>query len=229
MGEREIVGKDPAEIRRDIDDTRASIGDKLEALESQVKETAHDTVESVKSSALATYADVKKNFSLHHQVQERPWTMFGGAIGVGFVVGSLLSHKLFDHEPDLNPQAVWSPQLVKTSKAHANGHGTNGSGTNGHHKKDSGVSAAGLLSGSALMSGLTGILTATFAPELQKARQVAIGTVLGIVREIARDTVPASVADKTVQAIDQITRHLGGEPAKQSQRARLPSPEFATP
>ena len=224
MGEREIVGKDPAEIRRDIDDTRASIGDKLEALESQVKETAHDTVESVKSSALATYEDVKKNFSLHHQVQERPWTMFGGAIGVGFVVGNLLSHQLFDHEPDVKPQGAWSPQLVKTTNGHTNGHG------NGHPKREvNGVSAAGLLSGGALMSGLTGLLSATFAPELQKARGVAIGTVLGIVREIARDTVPASIADKTVGVIDQITRQLGGEPAKQSQRVKVPSPQFATP
>jgi len=223
VGEREIVGKDPADIRRDIEDTRASIGDKLEALENQVKETAHDA----KASALATFEDVKKNFTLHHQVQERPWTMFGGAIGVGFVVGSLLSHKLLDHEPDLHPQAVWSAKLVKDphsppTNGHTNGH-------NGHHSKSgiSGIGAAGLLSSSALMSGLTGILSSTFAPELQKARKVAIGTVLGIVREIARDTVPASMADKTTQVLDEITRQLGGEPARP--RVKAPTPQFVSP
>lgn len=220
MGEREIVGKDPADIRRDIEDTRASIGEKLEALESQVK----DTADSVKSSALATIDDVKQNFSFHHHMQERPWTMFCGAIGVGFVVGSLLSHKLSDHEPDLNPQAVWSPQLVKAGNGHTNGHGANGHG-NGHKSASSIASQTALLSG--LTTGLTGILGQTFAPELRKARQLAIGTVLGIVREIARDTVPTSMADKTVQVIDEITKHLGGEPARQ--RVKPPTAQFATP
>ena len=219
MGEREILGRDPADIRRDIADTRASIGDKLEALENQVKETATDTFETVKETALETYEDVKKNFSLHHQVQERPWTMFGGAIGIGFIVGNLLSHKLFDHdEHDLRPrEAAWSPALA--TRSHGNGQSNGHSNGNGHQK--SGISPAGLLTQSALVSGLTGVLGQTFAPELRKARGVAIGTVLGIVREIAREAVPASIADKTVKVIDDVTRSLGGEPAGQKRQVAV--------
>lgn len=216
MGEREILGKDPADIRRDIADTRNAIGEKLVALESQVKETATDTFETVKETALETYEDVKKNFSLQHQVRERPWAMFGGAIGVGFIVGNLLSHKLFDHdEHDLAPrEASWAPALASRSNGH-NGH-TNG---NGHPK--AAISPGGLLTHSAIVSGLTGLLGQTFAPELRKARGVAIGTVLGIVREIARDAVPTSIADKTVKVIDDVTRSLGGEPAGQKRQVAV--------
>jgi hypothetical protein len=54
-------------IRQNIDDTRASLDEKLDTLETKARET----------------------FDLKHQVSERPWMMLGAAVAAGYVLGSL--------------------------------------------------------------------------------------------------------------------------------------------
>lgn len=54
-------------LRQDIESTRASLDDKLDALESKARET----------------------FDLKHQVAERPWMALGAAVAAGYVLGSL--------------------------------------------------------------------------------------------------------------------------------------------
>jgi hypothetical protein len=54
-------------IRQNIEDTRASLDEKLDTLETKARET----------------------FDLKHQVSERPWMMLGAAVAAGYVLGSL--------------------------------------------------------------------------------------------------------------------------------------------
>jgi hypothetical protein len=54
-------------IRQDIESTRASLDDKLDALETKARQT----------------------FDLKHQVSERPWMALGAAVAAGYVLGSM--------------------------------------------------------------------------------------------------------------------------------------------
>lgn len=72
-------------IRQDIESTRASLDDKLDALETKARQT----------------------FDLNHQVAERPWMALGAAVAAGYVLGSL------GGESDL-PQR-WHGQPVTTT------------------------------------------------------------------------------------------------------------------
>lgn len=51
-----------------------------------VDRAAHDTVESLSEAILS----VKQSVDVKHHVEERPWTMIGGAVVLGYLGGSLL-------------------------------------------------------------------------------------------------------------------------------------------
>lgn len=65
-------------IRDDIEATRASMTDKMERIEGQVRDKVDSTV-----------SQAKQAFDLGHQVNERPWVSLGAALTLGFVVGSM--------------------------------------------------------------------------------------------------------------------------------------------
>lgn len=65
-------------IRKDIEATRASMTDKMEQIEGQVREKVDSTV-----------SQARQALDLRHQVNERPWVAIGAALAFGFVVGSL--------------------------------------------------------------------------------------------------------------------------------------------
>jgi hypothetical protein len=81
----------PEVTREDLDETRASLSEKLETLEQQVVHSVHgatnavnETVASVKDAVHDTVATVKETFDLPLQVRRRPWVMVGGSIALGY-------------------------------------------------------------------------------------------------------------------------------------------------
>lgn len=76
-------------IRQDIDATRDSMTDKIELIESRVKEQVDDTVQSVKGV-----------FDIREHVDQRPWLSLGTSLVVGAVIGSL-------DRPDARPYDRW--------------------------------------------------------------------------------------------------------------------------
>mgnify|MGYP001016395411 CR=1 FL=1 len=66
--------KSPEEIRDNIQETRESLNDKIEHLESNV----HDAVEAA-----------KEKLSPSHYINSYPWACLAASIGVGFVVGQM--------------------------------------------------------------------------------------------------------------------------------------------
>lgn len=76
VAEREEHTLSTTEIRQDIEHTRASLGEKLGALQEKVN---------------AVQAQAKKTLDLPYQVEQHPWAALGTSVAVGFVVGSLTS------------------------------------------------------------------------------------------------------------------------------------------
>lgn len=80
-------------IQSQMDETTSSLARKLTALEDRVLGGVEGTAEAVTSTVETvkdTVKHVKEALDVRKHVQERPWTMMGGAFGVGLLGGLLL-------------------------------------------------------------------------------------------------------------------------------------------
>lgn len=83
---------------RNILETRNAISQKIEMLEHRIQETVQgtkttvaDMVDRVKDAADEFVDRTKQTFDPTYQVQRHPWAMVGGAILVGYILGTLES------------------------------------------------------------------------------------------------------------------------------------------
>jgi ElaB/YqjD/DUF883 family membrane-anchored ribosome-binding protein len=198
-------------IRNQMEETRASLAGKLEALEDQLKgtvegatHTVSDTVESVKE----TVETVKETFNLSRHVQRRPWLMVGGAVAVGYLGGCLVLPKrrkaAGSKRAALPPASVGSPTPV------TNGH----NGHNGHRRNGAKQQVA------------RGEPSRTTPPlrlkppreegplqeALKKLSGLAVGGLMGVVRRMVNQVMPEAYASDATRLVDQVTTKLGGQP-----------------
>src|SRR5437763_272437 len=102
--ESDLMKKEPDEIREGIEDTRSALTAKLETLEQGVKETVceakaavTDTIENVKETVKGTVETVKDSLDIRGYVQEYPWPMVAGSVGLGFALGCVFSRSTNGH------------------------------------------------------------------------------------------------------------------------------------
>lgn len=102
------MGEDPNEIRQEIEDTRARMGDTVEALghktdvTGRAKGAVSDRVESVKSKVAGSTPDSGQVKQGARQAaglaQENPLGLAVGAVAVGFVAGMLVPSTKMEDE-----------------------------------------------------------------------------------------------------------------------------------
>ncbi len=188
-------------IQQQMEETRASLSNKLEALESQVAETVqtatdvvHDTTEAVADTVECvketvgeitdkvgdTMRSVAHTFDLSRQVEERPWLVFGGAIGLGCLVGWYL------------PSRTRQRKVSNTTRSFAGS------------TRSAAACEAAAAPAEAKQPGWV-------SKELSRLRGLAIGTVMGAVRDLARESLPEPIRARVAEEVDNLTPHLGGE------------------
>jgi hypothetical protein len=190
-------------ILRQMQDTRSSLADKLENLEQQVvdtvhtatsavadtvtsvKDAVHDTVATVKDSVQSTVTSVKDSFDIPAQVDRHPWAMMAGSVALGYVGGRFLSPS------GSKPATERRPSI----SAAANG---------------SGMAAEKPATASATENRFTGVAE-LFAPEIATLKGLAIGSLLGLVRDIVAESAPPRLRHQLVEVINKVTEKLGGE------------------
>jgi len=215
MGNEEVTDLDPeeAKLRQEMEDTRMSMTEKLERLETKVANTVEGaanavtetvesvkgavegTVETVKDSVQGTVAAVKETFDVPLQVNRHPWLMMGGSVALGFAVGHLIGG------PAPSTQASPSGPARKPQKGHGNG-------WSGSKQTETARPAAAKPEGPSLLAKLT----QQFGPEMDKLKGLAIGAMLGLVRDMVNKATPPQVGSQIAQVIDDITSKLGGKP-----------------
>ena len=203
---------EPEVIRQQMEETRAALADKLETLEQKVVGTVHgattavtetvasvkgaveETVANVKETVQETVSTVKETFNVYRHVDEHPWLMFGGSVAVGFVAGRLLPSG-----------AGAAPQPGAATPVHFAGAASaprpNG-GMRPHEPAPERESRQGWL----------GAVGDSFAPELAKLKGLAVGTLLGVVRDLITQSVPEQMGPQVTEVMDGITTKLGGQP-----------------
>jgi ElaB/YqjD/DUF883 family membrane-anchored ribosome-binding protein len=186
---------DVTDLHQEIDQTRADLTEKLETLESQVRETVAsatenvgETIENVTSTVQETVDTVKRTFDLRYQVQERPWTMVGSAVVAGLVVGAVVGQQSRARtwgQASHGPAGFLAPQPSRPEPS---------------------------LPAREQPSFLDG-LAQRFEPEVEKVKGLAIGFVAELIRDWVKQAVPA-FRQQIEEVMNSATTKLGGEPVR---------------
>jgi len=233
------VENEPKLIRDQMQETRTSLTEKIEALESQVSSTVQsataavtETVESVKSSVSNTVDSVKEGvestvstvkesvkdaFDLPGHVDRHPWLAMAGSVAVGFAAGKVLNGLVGGRgEGRETPRAysAFSEALPpKQREAVSNGHGR------GSQEKEP-SSEGGLLSG----------LANAFGAELGTLKGLGLSAVAGIVRDLVTQSVPGEIGGRLREWMDDMTKKMGAKPLSEpliSTEESAPESDFA--
>jgi ElaB/YqjD/DUF883 family membrane-anchored ribosome-binding protein len=207
----------PEVIRQQMDETRTHLSEKLEALEQRVvntvheastsvnetigsvKEAVHETVQTVKDSVNDTVDTVRDTFDVRRQVEARPWTMMAGATALGFLGGYLLM------------RSRSSTQHYPTTVYHPLSSG-NGAGAYTAPPPPPFTGMAPAVAAPTESSGLLESISKTFEPELKELKGLAVGAILGVVRDVVSDSIPPNMEGRVGEIIDGVTERLGGKP-----------------
>jgi ElaB/YqjD/DUF883 family membrane-anchored ribosome-binding protein len=188
----------PDVIRQQIEETRSSLTEKLETLEAEVKgtvqsaretvesakeaventlstakETVQDTITSVKETVSNATETVKRTFDIPYQVDRHPWAMLGLSAVAGVVCGALLGGRLstgrriarrlsdLSGEPALRPEAT-----------------PNGAWSRPTHEEPG-------------RPGFLDKLAGQLGDEVEKAKDLAVKTLVGVVDNAIQRSIPA--------------------------------------
>jgi len=206
--ETSLATQDPEVVREQIDGTRSAITEKLEALEDQVRETmmtakesvtetiesvkstvegtvesvktsVQDTVDSMKTTVQDTVETVKRSLDIERHVNEHPWAMLGGSVLAGCVVGAFIEDAIGPLTPGPSPRPAWDAQALRSPSPEA----------------QSAPAQPRLL--------------AVFDDEIKQIKGMAIGYLLGLVRDYAKEKLP-QLKPQIDELMESATTKLGG-------------------
>lgn len=211
-------------IRQQMDETRLALSEKVELLEKQVVDTVHDatsavsetvgsvrdvvndTVQTVKDSVQETMDSVKNSLDVSRQVKQRPWTMMAGATAVGFLGGCLMRRGGEGRGSDGRANRIMGASFA----SHGNGTGPSYGVPMRSPERGNGVASPAAPAQPSWLA----TLGASFEGEIAQLKGLAVGTLLGIVRDMAAKSVPAPLERQVEEVIDGITVKLGGHPVR---------------
>ena len=192
-------------IRGDMEETRANLANKLEALETQVRETVSSasetvttTVEGVKDvveTVSDTVGSVTDTLNISKHIEENPWMALGIAVAAGFMASQVLGGgggQPARQEPA--PPPTPTPPAPQPAQDH----------TQAQQPTHNGV----LPSLESLLPDMNGVL----GTALTGVSSLAIGTAMGVVREVVANGLPPEWKNELTRLVDQVTTQLGGKP-----------------
>src|ERR1043165_1283861 len=195
--------------RAEMHDTRASITEQLQTLEQQVVDSVQGTATAVEQTAEAvheTVENVKDTFDLRLQVRLHPWAMVGGSIALGYLGGYLL----FRHGPaQPKRKAKSQPAVPDTPPITEKQNGV----VKERFQEEAAVKKPVQDAGpAAAVPGWLDGVHHWFAEEMNTVKGLAIGAVLGVVRDTITQSAPERLKAGLTDVIDGITVKMGGEP-----------------
>lgn len=200
-------------IEDEIEQTREGLADKLEALTQQLTHTVEDveeTVEDVVEATKDTISNIKEAFNIPKQVEEHPWLAMGASVLVGFLggklLGSMTSSRYHHDGSHTNGWAEPIPQRMSSASASYEGRPQPDTRADTYDSaQETHGESTGWLSG----------LTEQFAPELNKVKGLALGTMFGVIRDMVSQTLPESLKTQVAGMFDNVTEKVGGETIQQ--------------
>jgi len=207
-------------IMKDMEDTRSSMSAKLEALEDKVtgtvqpvadavervteaaasavervteaashiaddvKETVHGVTQKVEDTAVA----MAKAFSLRRQAERHPWVVFSVAATTGCVMGTLLGGRT----------------RRKPSRSHGTQESRSRQSNGKSHSKESAAAKRSSSNGSSQEN--------VFGETIQHLKGLAIGSLMSLLRDLAKRSVPGPIGAKIAEEVESLTTRMGAQP-----------------
>jgi len=202
-------------IRDEMEQTRANLAEKLGALESQVRETVSGASEAVSSTVAGvkgvvstvseTVESVTETFNVSKQVEQHPWMAMGAAVATGFVIAQVLGRS--DGKAAAPPARELPPQPVAGTAAVA---APRQAEQPAEPKKESG-----------LWHSLESMLPGVMSTMVGSLGELAVGSLMGVIRELASHGLPKEWHGDMTRLIDQVTTQLGGKPLDAARSGQL--------
>jgi len=204
-------------IRDEMEQTRANLAEKLGALENQVRETVsgatdavNSTVEGVKdvvSTVSETVETVTETFNVSRQVEQPPWLSVGAAVATGFVVAQVIgrvgghhhhaaapAHHAAPAAPPPQPAPELRPQPLAGQQRQP-------------ERREEEHSSGLMHSIESLMPDLKGVMNTM----VSSLGGLAVGSLMGVIREMASGSLPKEWQGEVTKLVDQVTSQLGGK------------------
>lgn len=177
-----MADEEPEIMKREMEETRAALADKIHTLEEKVSHTVEETAQAVKGTVNAveeTFASVKDVFDIPAHVQRHPWLMMGCAVATGYVIGHMLE----------------SPRPQPTSAA------AMGPTPQGSPPPPSGAAEP-------RRPGLLDFL----GKEVGVLEEMAVGALMGVLRDTVTPALSEGLRSQARSLIDGLTSQMGGKP-----------------
>jgi len=178
----------------------STVRDTVQELSATVRDTAHElrstvsgTAQDVQQTMHGAVGSVRDALDVSRQMQEHPWLMLGGSVFVGYVGGRLLDSLEQGRLPSL-PSLPAAPEQLLPQGSEV-------------RERIEAVPAPRRSASSFL-----GALLDSFSPELDRLKRMAVGAVLGLVRDKVSESVPSPMRENFSEFMDRVTQKLGGEP-----------------
>jgi len=197
-------------IQLQMQETRASLTEKLETLEQKVvgtvenaatavnetvdaiKETVHETVATVQGGVKESVDSVKDFMDVPAHVDRHPWLMVGGSVAVGYCLGTLLTQSRPPAVIPAGNSALWPP-----------------------------APSNGVVSQNRVSPASTPAEPSIWASEVAKLKGLALGALFGTARELLVSSMPPQMGEQLKDVVDSVTRKVGGQPLPSSDFAKL--------
>ena len=197
-------------IMKDMEETRSSMTEKLEALETHVADKVKpmaDAVEHITSAAANMVEDVKETvhevthkveatasavasaFDLRKQTDRHPWVMFGIAATAGCVLGSFLGSRSRRRSKGSSNE---SPKHAKESNGKS--HLTRMAAPKRERASQETPKES------------------WFGESLGHLKDLAVGSLMSAVRDLAIQAIPGAIGGKIAEEIESMTKKMGAEP-----------------
>lgn len=157
-----------------------------------VLESATASIQKASGAVKLSVETVRAATDVRHHVEQHPWVMFAGAAGLGYLTGSVFVEK------------------------RASSPSPNGSGER-HNKA---ILAAGTEFAQRVPAtdvperepGILDKLGEVLAPQADLLRQIAIGSLFSLIRDVARDAMPPPMEQPVDDFFNDAARKFGGRP-----------------
>jgi len=203
-----------ADLVEKVPETVESVKETIQETVSTVTGSVHDTVEAVKGGVESTVESVKSFFDIPHQVDRHPWLMLGGSVLLGYLGGRLLTPRSHHAE-----EAAWTGSGLSSpavpgytappytpSRESAPSYQSAPAYESARAPEPPQPSAAPASGG-----GWLSRLTEHFGGEMKQLKGLAIGTLLGVARDMVTQWVPENLKHDVKEIVNNFTSDLGGK------------------
>jgi ElaB/YqjD/DUF883 family membrane-anchored ribosome-binding protein len=208
-------------IEEEIEQTRTGLADKLEALTQKLSGTVEEvgeTVETVVETTKETIHNIQETFNIPKQVEEHPWLAMGASVLVGFVGGKLLGSLTSRGNGHAGYASNGMAESVPQRMASASEYAPQPPQYEAPYEEESHSQSRSWLAE----------LGQHFAPEINKAKGLALGTMFGVIRDMVSQALPETLKNQVATVFDNVTEKVGGEPIQQGSLVKDSSDESSS-